>query len=170
MPRLRVTLLSLVIVAATAACGSSAATPSSPQGAASPSSQPSVVLTPSPIASAVAASPAGPQTISLSEFKVDVATTFKAGKTDFAIANNGIAPHELLVFKSDLAPAAYPTDAAGDIKEDGAGVTLLSDGDNIDPGGTQARSVDLAPGTYLFVCNIAGHFKQGMFKVVTVTP
>lgn len=170
MPRLRVTLLSLVIVAATAACGSSGATPSSPQSAASPSSQPSVSLTPSPIASAAAASPAGPQPIGLSEFKVDVATTIKAGKTDFAITNKGIAPHELLVFKSDLAPAAYPTDAAGDIKEEGAGVTLLSDGDNIDPGGTQARSVDLAPGMYLFVCNIAGHFKQGMFKVVTVTP
>ena len=84
--------------------------------------------------------------------------------------NNGTVPHELLIFKSDLAPAAYPTDTAGDVQEEGVGVTLVSDGENIDPGGSQARSVDLAPGTYLFLCNIPGHFEQGMFAVVTVTP
>ena len=43
--------------------------------------------------------------------------------------------------------------------------TLFSDGENIDPSGSQARTVDLAPGTYLFVCNIPGHFKNGMFTV-----
>lgn len=170
MPRLRVTILSFLIAAAAAACGSSAATPSPSQSAASTASQPSAVLTPSPIASVVSASPSGGETISLTEWKVVVATTIKAGKTDFTISNMGTVPHELLVFKSDLAPTAYPTDAAGDIKEEGAGVTLLSDGENIDPAGTQARSVDLTPGTYLFVCNIATHFKQGMFMVVTVTP
>jgi uncharacterized cupredoxin-like copper-binding protein len=165
-------MLSFLIAAAAAACGGTAATPSSPQSAASPASQPSAVLTPSLVASApaVSASPAGTQKIGLTEFKVDVASTIKAGKTDFTISNQGIAPHELLMFKSNLDPSAYPTDAAGDIKEEGAGVTLVSDGDNIDPAGTQARTADLAPGTYLFVCNIAGHFKQGMFKVVTVTP
>ncbi len=51
------------------------------------------------------------------------------------------------------------------------GITLVSDGDNIDPGGTQTRTVDLTqPGSYLFVCNIPGHFKAGMFSAVTVTP
>jgi len=78
-------------------------------------------------------------------------------------------PHELLIFKSDLAPAAYPKDKSGDIIEDGPGVNLVSDGENIDPAGAQTRTVDLKPGTYLFVCNIPGHFKQGMFQVVTVT-
>jgi len=94
----------------------------------------------------------------------------KSGTSTFTISNFGTQPHELLMFKSDLAPSAYPTDAAGDIKEEGAGVTLVSDGDNIDPGGSQTRTVDLEPGTYLFVCNIAGHFKEGMFAVVTVAP
>jgi uncharacterized cupredoxin-like copper-binding protein len=166
------TLLALVIAAAVAACGSSASTASSqPSAAATASSQPSNDPAASPSESAaVSASPLGSQAVSLTEFKVDVASTLKSGKTDFTIANKGDVPHELLVFKSDLDPAAYPTDAAGDIKEDGAGVNLLSDGENIDPGGAQARSVDLAPGTYVFVCNIAGHFKQGMFTIVTVTP
>jgi uncharacterized cupredoxin-like copper-binding protein len=72
------------------------------------------------------------------------------------------------VFRSDLAPSAYPLDH-GDINEEGPGISKISDGDNIDPGKSQTRTVDLStPGTYLFVCNLPGHFGHGMFKVVTV--
>lgn len=92
----------------------------------------------------------------------------KAGTSDLTITNSGTLPHELLVFKSDREPSAYPVDTAGDIKETGAGVSLVSDGENIDPGGSQTRTVDLSPGKYLFVCNIPGHFKQGMYEVVFV--
>ena len=94
-----------------------------------------------------------------------------AGQANFTITNIGTIQHELLVFKSALPPSAYPLDKDGNIIEDGPGINLLSDGDNIDPGRTQTRTVDLTqPGTYLFVCNIPGHFKAGMFSVVTVTP
>jgi len=94
-----------------------------------------------------------------------------AGQMNFSITNIGTIQHELLVFKSDLPPSAFPIDNKGNVIEDGPGITLVSDGDNIDPGKTQARTVDLTqPGTYLFVCNIPGHFKAGMFSVVTVTP
>jgi uncharacterized cupredoxin-like copper-binding protein len=107
----------------------------------------------------------------LSEWHVAVPTTIKAGTVNLEAANFGTIQHELLVFKSDLAPSAFPVDKNGDIVEDGPGITLVSDGDNIDPGKTQARTVDLTqPGSYLFVCNIPGHFKAGMFSEVTVTP
>jgi uncharacterized cupredoxin-like copper-binding protein len=107
----------------------------------------------------------------LSEWHVAVPSTIKAGTINLEAANFGTIQHELLVFKSDLPPSAYPVDKNGHIIEDGPGITLVSDGDNIDPGKTQARTVDLTqPGTYLFVCNIPGHFKAGMFSVVTVTP
>ncbi|MEP6638850.1 MAG: plastocyanin/azurin family copper-binding protein [Chloroflexota bacterium] len=172
MRNLRVVILGIVAVAVAAACGASSSpsftfTSPAPSAAAQTAAPvPSVA----PSTAAVSATPAGATAIALKEWSVTVPGTIKAGKASFTITNDGTAPHELLVFKSDLAPAAYPTDGAGDIVEDGAGVALVSDGDNIDPGGTQARTVDLtAPGTYLFVCNIAGHFKQGMFTVVTVT-
>ena len=135
----------------------SAASPAAPSATA-------VVPTPAPSVSVL-----NGQTVSLSEWKVTMPSTVKAGKATFTISNTGTIAHELLVFKSDLAPSAYPTNPAGGIIEDGAGVTLLSDGDNIDPGKTQTRTIDLAPGTYLFVCNIPGHYSQGMFTVVTVT-
>ncbi|MFI5054360.1 MAG: sulfocyanin-like copper-binding protein, partial [Acidimicrobiia bacterium] len=107
----------------------------------------------------------------LSEWHVAVPGTIKAGTVNLEAANFGTIQHELLVFKSDLAPSAYPVDKDGNIIEDDPSITLLSDGDNLDPGTTQTRTVDLTtPGTYLFVCNIPGHFKAGMFSVVTVTP
>ncbi len=172
MSRVHLALAALAITALTAACSGSAATPT-PQSspAAVPSIAASAPATAAPSASvAPSAAAANALAISLTEWKVTVTGSIKAGKTDLTIKDVGVAEHELLVFQSDKAPSAYPTDSAGDIIEDGAGVTLLSDGENIAPGGTQTRSVDLAPGTYLFVCNIPGHFKQGMFAVVTVAP
>ncbi len=107
----------------------------------------------------------------LSEWHVAVPSSIKAGSVNLETANFGTIQHELLVFKSDLAPSAFPVDKNGNIVEDGPGITLVSDGDNIDPGKTQTRTVDLTqPGTYVFLCNIPGHFKAGMFSVVTVTP
>ena len=179
MNPIRLAVASIVVVGvalATTACSSAGGAPSftyAPPASASAAASTAPAPSGSPAASTAAspsASPATGATVSLTEWKVVVGGTIKAGKTDLAITNIGAVPHELLVFKSDLDPSAYPTDAAGDITEKGPGVTLVSDGDNIDPAGSQARTVDLAPGKYLFVCNIAGHFKAGMFTVVTVAP
>jgi uncharacterized cupredoxin-like copper-binding protein len=109
--------------------------------------------------------------VALNEWHVAVQSTLKPGSINVEAANFGSIQHELLVVKSDLAPSAYPVDKNGDIIEDDPSVNLLSDGDNIDPQRTQTRTVDLTqPGTYLFVCNIPGHFKAGMYSVVTVAP
>jgi uncharacterized cupredoxin-like copper-binding protein len=178
MDRVRAAVVFLAIAGlAVAATGCAAASgapnftyaPPAPAQSASTAATAAPSASPAALAAAVSASAATSPTVDLTEWKVTVAGTIKSGKTDLTIANTGVLPHELLVFKSDRAPSAYPTDAAGNIKEEGAGVTLVSDGDNIDPAGTQTRSIDLAPGKYLFVCNIPGHFKQGMFTVVTVT-
>ena len=113
--------------------------------------------------------PASALSVQLSEFKVQLASTsLSPGRRTLEIANAGKTQHELLVFRSDLDPSRYPLEN-GDINEKGPGISLISDGENIDPGKHQTRGVDLtAPGKYLFVCNIPGHFKAGMFVSVTV--
>jgi len=134
-----------------------------------PTTQPSAAATPGSSAEPVGIPPAG-IAIYVSEWSVGLPTSMLAGQVNFSITNIGTIQHELLVFKSDLAPSAFPVDKNGDIIEDGPGITLVSRADKIDPGKTQARAVDLTqPGTYLFVCNLPGHFKSGMFRVVTVT-
>lgn len=117
-----------------------------------------------------APAPAGAPTVQLSEYKVAVGdSTFKPGKVEFTITNGGKTEHELLVFRTDVAPAAFPVDPEGDIVEEAPGLNKISDGDNIAPGATQTRSIDLSqPGTYVFVCNLPGHFKAGMSQVITV--
>jgi uncharacterized cupredoxin-like copper-binding protein len=105
--------------------------------------------------------------VDLSDFKVGMsASTFATGQHAVVISNAGTVQHELLVFRGDLDAAAYPVDAAGNIIEEGPGITKVSDG----PGQSQNRTLDLATvGRYLFVCNLPGHFKAGMFVQVTVT-
>ena len=180
MRPIRTVLLTILIVGALAGCAAIAAAPpakapaplnavvSTPAVATPVAPSPAPVAAVAPVVAIPISAPADPS-ISLYEWKVIAPATLKAGKTTFKISNFGTIQHELLMFKSPLAAAKYPVDAAGNIKEEGAGVDLFSDGDNIDPTGSQERTVDLTPGTYLFVCNIPGHFKSGMFTVVTVT-
>jgi uncharacterized cupredoxin-like copper-binding protein len=174
VPRFRVVLLSLVIAASATGCAGTGAAPSPQNGAtassfAGPNATPIASTAPASAAPASAAPPIAP-TVTLTEWSVVVAGTIKAGKTQITSTNSGVIQHEMLIFKSELAASAYPTDPKGDIKEEGKGITLVSDGENIDPAGSQVRDVDLTPGTYLFLCNIPGHFKAGMFTVVTVAP
>ena len=108
--------------------------------------------------------------VAVSEFKVTVlpSTTLTAEYKSLIITNTGTVPHELLVFRSALAPPDYPL-LGGNIAEDATSITKVSDGDNIDPGKTQIRTIDLSlPGTYLFVCNLPGHFHAGMHTTITV--
>ena len=125
MHRVRQAALSIVIAGLALVSAGCATTTGAPgftfplAAAQSPTAERTSAPTASPSASAVALSPspASGATVSLTEWKVTVAGTIKSGKTDLTITNAGVAPHELLVFKSDLDPSAYPTDAAGDIKE-----------------------------------------------------
>jgi uncharacterized cupredoxin-like copper-binding protein len=115
------------------------------------------------------APPASAPTVSLAEFKVTTPTDVPAGKFQYTILNNGTVQHELLVFHTTIAAAQLPLGADGNILENAPGLNKISDGDNIDPGKGQTRTIDLSqPGTYVFVCNLPGHYKAGMFTRVTV--
>jgi uncharacterized cupredoxin-like copper-binding protein len=155
------TAAATVLLATAAACGK-ASTPagSGPTNSASPST---------PAASPSPTPPTSTLQVQLSEFKIVLPTaTLTPGQETFAITNVGTITHELLVFRPDVAPAQFPLTADGRINEDASAMHLLSDGDDVDPGKSQTRTVDLsAPGTYLLVCNLPGHFKAGMFTVVT---
>ena len=55
----------------------------------------------------------------------------------------------------------------GDVAD---GANLVSDGDNVEPSGSEVRDIHLsAPGTYELMCNIHDHFMAGMTQAITVT-
>ncbi|MDQ6617653.1 MAG: plastocyanin/azurin family copper-binding protein [Actinomycetota bacterium] len=122
-------------------------------------------------AAAVAAPPAPVSltSVTLSDMTVTPSSTNVApGKYTVAITNTGMMVHELLVFHTDIAAANLPVGADGKVAEDAPGF-MVSDGDNLNPGASQSRVIDLTqPGTYLFVCNLPGHFTAGMHTTVTV--
>lgn len=143
--------LGTLLLTMVAACGGTTTPTSSPAGAA-------------------AAPASATSSVALSEMKVTMQAGYAAGKHTFTVSNAGTVPHELLVFRSVLTPDRYPTEASGAIAEDGAGITKISDGDNLAKGQSQTRTVDLSqPGTYLFVCNLPGHFAAHMYTVVTAS-
>ena len=89
----------------------------------------------------------------------------KAGKVKIGVRNVGTMQHSFTVLKTDLAPDKLPVDgASAKAKEDGKVGEIAS----IPAGKSAAVTLDLEPGTYVFICNIAGHYQLGMHTGFTV--
>ncbi len=73
--------------------------------------------------------------------------------------------HEIEVFSGGTHGAVLPVSNS---VADTAGLTLLDEIEDIVPGATATLTVDLAPGTYLVVCNLPGHYELGMWAYLTV--
>lgn len=102
--------------------------------------------------------------VALSDFAVTADPgAVKAGRVVFAIRNRAAMTHELIVIRTDLAPDALPVDG-GKAKEDGrvGGIT------NISAGASRKLVLELTPGKYVLICNIAGHYQLGMRVALTV--
>jgi uncharacterized cupredoxin-like copper-binding protein len=93
--------------------------------------------------------------------------TAKAGDLTFKVKNtsNEIV-HEVLVFPySEGKPLPYD-DKMTKIDEAKAG--SLGEVPETDPGKTGELKLKLAPGKYALLCNIPGHFANGMWTILTV--
>jgi uncharacterized cupredoxin-like copper-binding protein len=133
-------------------------------------------------ASATAAAPssAGGETVdvTLQEWAVVPAQDSAAGgAVTFQVMNKGPEDlHEFVVFKTDLGPRDLPTTDDGSVDEEGAGVELIGEIQEFDPGTSQSTTFDLAPGKYVFLCNLVeedngtleSHYQLGMSTAFTV--
>ena len=103
----------------------------------------------------------------LEDFDISLSdTTVPSGDVTFHVQNDGPSVHEFVVFETDLAPDELPTED-GDVAEsdDFAPVDEIED---IEPDSSPALSLNLDPGHYVVICNIPGHYKQGMASEFTV--
>ncbi|GEM_PF-317129 len=109
--------------------------------------------------------------------KVDK-NTVKAGTTTFVIDNVGTMHHEMAIYKTDTAPSKLPLTADGKVDEEKAGLLaeavyatpVRGDADHrIRDGRGTDLTIDLKPGKYVLLCNLAGHYKAGQFVAFTVT-
>ena len=95
-----------------------------------------------------------------------------AGVVTLEAVNRGGEVHELVLFKTDLAPEDLPVDEEGSVDESGEGLELIDEVENVKPGESKSFTVDLAAGTYVMACNLIEngqrHFMNGMYRVFTV--
>jgi len=91
--------------------------------------------------------------------------TVPAGKVTFVVRNAGTMEHEFVVLRTDKhhhllsmrSQQASEVGARGEIEEFAAGRT-------------KRLTLTLAPGKYVLLCNLPGHYKRGQFVSLVVTP
>jgi uncharacterized cupredoxin-like copper-binding protein len=117
------------------------------------------------VASACAAAPSDTSEVpslyvEMSDFKITTDhPTVTAGHVVIGIRNHASMVHELKVIKTDLAPDQLPIDGAtAKVKEDGKVGGL----ENVSGGASRKLVLELGPGKYVLICNIAGHYQLGM--------
>ncbi len=100
---------------------------------------------------------------SVTEWSVSVeASSAPAGDVSFTIENEGTIGHEFLIVKTDIAPGEIPLD--GDhFPEDADGIEVIDEIGEYPAETNETLAVTLDAGSYQLVCNLPGHYSNGMF-------
>lgn len=116
--------------------------------------------------------------VTLQEFAVVLGSdSAPAGDVTFNVTNDGPNdPHEFVIFQTDLAPDALPTAEDGSVDEEGEGLTLIDEIEDIAVGDSPTVTVPLDAGSYVLICNIVeeedgeleSHYQEGMRVGFTV--
>lgn len=114
--------------------------------------------------------------VALSEWSVSpTPASVPAGDITFEVTNNGPEdPHEFVIVKTDLDFAALPTDDTGTVDEEGEGMEVIGEIEDIPVGETQELTETLGAGAYVLLCNIyeeseqESHYQEGMRIPFTV--
>ena len=118
--------------------------------------------------------PAGGSSVNglLDEWSVRAdAGTVHAGPVTFTFENRGTMVHEMLVTRTDISPGRIPVDPATQkFDEEDPASTVLDEISEFEPGKAGSVTINLAPGNYQLVCNVPGHYANGMYTRITVIP
>lgn len=103
--------------------------------------------------------------VKLADYTITIDEIPAAGTIDFDITNDGPSVHEFEIFSGVAEGTVLPvTNSVADT----SGLELVDEIEDVLPASEVRLTVDLDPGTYLFICNLPGHYEQGMWAYVTV--
>ena len=97
----------------------------------------------------------------------------RAGRVTFDTSNTGRVEHELLVVRTDLAPADLPMGLEGPaVKLAGEVVLGIPHGHyaheakraaqrHVQPGRSRRETIVMKPGKYVLLCSLPGHYESG---------
>ena len=108
--------------------------------------------------------------VGVTEFRISMPDRLATGVHTFTLTNHGTVAHELVIFRTDLAATDLPLKANGDVNEESPLLTSVADsGEPLAASGTETlKTAALTPGHYVAVCNLPGHYREGMRLDVTV--
>lgn|SRR2546425_5552999 len=104
----------------------------------------------------------------MTDYKITVnVTNWRAGGVTFGVRNLANMEHSFVVLKTEIPHDKLPVDGAtAKAKEDGKVGEIKS----IAAGKSAAVRLELQPGKYVLICNIAGHYQLGMHTSITMDP
>ncbi len=103
----------------------------------------------------------------LQDFSIELAqTSAPSGSVTFDITNDGPSVHEFEVLRTD-SPADQLQVDSGVVQTSAEGIEIVDEVEEIAPGTGTELTVDLQPGTYAIICNVAGHYESGMWTSFT---
>ncbi len=103
--------------------------------------------------------------VTLSEWKlVPSVKKVPAGRVTFVVRNAGKMPHEFLILRTDKPAKALPMRGVKAIETGSKGRIRA-----FAAGSTKRLTLNLAPGKYVLLCNMPGHYKAGQAISFVVT-
>jgi uncharacterized cupredoxin-like copper-binding protein len=103
------------------------------------------------------------------EWGIDVsAQKATVGEVTFAIANFGTVAHEFIVVKTDFDAGKIPIGTNNRFDEEGEGVEAIDEIKEFPVNTSEVLTVNLEAGDYQLLCNIAGHYSNGMYTAFIV--
>ena len=107
--------------------------------------------------------------VSLSEWSVRPSTAMvKAGSVTFTIKNDGATDHQFVVIYTQRSPDALVVgQEMYDVDEAASGM-LIGKFRSFGPGKMESGVFELSRGKYVLICNLPGHYRQGMRAAFSV--
>ena len=111
--------------------------------------------------------------VGLNTYSITLAkSSASAGEITFHVHNDATdLTHEFVIFKTDLAQDQLPLTSEGIVDEEGSGLTVIDEVEDVEPGMSTDLTVTLDPGNYVLLCNIDSdemHYQHGMHVAFTV--
>lgn len=104
--------------------------------------------------------------IVVKEWSVAASTkSITAGKVTFVVRNAGTMKHEFVVIRSNL--HHHLLQMSG---QQASEVGVKGEIEPFGPGTTKRLTLTLAPGKYVLLCNMPGHYRKGQYLAFTVLP
>ncbi|MEY2517053.1 MAG: hypothetical protein QOJ89_4411 [bacterium] len=147
-----------------AGCGFNRGAAAKPPIAAAAKAPATAAKAPATAANAPLAAADGKITVTSTEYAfAPAAITATAGKLTITLDNKGTMVHELVVLKGDEAASALKV-SGGRVSEK----TAVGEVSETAAGAAKSSTITLKPGHYIIVCNVPGHYQDGMRGTLTV--